>query len=186
MKVVVFDLDTVMPGAGGDQSVMQRHSLARPAATVRQAESPMPDLLRDGQSASVASGPSRATAASRSRGRTTSALRKHASRLETHRECHSLSPGRQAPGPQSRPRKTRHMLIQAIAEGMSAFGFSCDVILSNANLAGSYCQGLYFFMNASISATVRGSPGVRFSQPVSVMTTVSSTRTPRSSPGKTA
>jgi hypothetical protein len=45
----------------------------------------------------------------------------------------------------------------------------------------------YFcFMKASISATVRGRPGVRFSQPVSVMTMVSSTRTPRFSPGQTA
>ena len=40
-----------------------------------------------------------------------------------------------------------------------------------------------FFIRASISATVRGIPGVRISQPFSVMTTVSSTRTPSFSSG---
>jgi len=44
----------------------------------------------------------------------------------------------------------------------------------------------YFLMNDSISATVLGRPGVRFSQPVSVMTMVSSTRTPSLSSANTA
>lgn len=82
-----------------------------------------------------------------------------------------------------------HSLVAAAARGRSrsrAFGIRAGTRVAARMPSG--CQSVEppLRMNASISATVRGSPGVRFSQPVSVITTVSSTRTPRSSPGHTA
>ena len=100
---------------------------------------------------------------------------------------------------QPKPLKTAAEIMAALSSGRSA---GSEVPASDTNqrrlrvdIGRSFCRhgadaradASYFdFMNASISATVRGRPGVRFSQPVSVMTMVSSTRTPSFSSAKTA